>query len=76
MKGSSFFICHRGGNRPKENKVNKKSVQLRQSLEPKSPDLDSGGIVRPARDLEVSPTPFVFREEHTEAQIEKKRSFL
>lgn len=51
-------------------------MQLRQSLEPKSPDLDSEGIVRPARDLEISPTPFVFREEQAEAQIEKKEILL
>lgn len=51
-------------------------VQLRQSLEPKSPDPESEGIVRSARDLEISPPPSVFREEQTEAQIEKKRSLI
>lgn len=75
LKRDHHFLFYRGGNRPQENKVNKKST-AKTILEPKSPDLENQGTVRAGQDLKLSPTPSVFTEEQSEVCIERETDHL
>lgn len=56
---------------PRKSKVNRKSA-TKTTHKPKSPDLENQGIVRAGRDLEISSTPSISIDEHTEGHIRKR----